>query len=168
MNPSVFPSPHEFRPERWLDGDPRLEQYMVSFSRGSRSCIGMKYVLFLLLSSLVFLFPSKAFPPSPALPMRVLCSFRHLLPLAPKSRLAKHATSLTAVYVCTHNRWTTDSLLFWLDSLAYCELYLTLAHLFRRYDMQLFETSKEDMEWKDTFVILRRGHLRVLLKEAED
>ena len=45
MNPSVFPSPDEFQPERWLDGDPRLDQHMCSFSRGSRICIGKKYVL---------------------------------------------------------------------------------------------------------------------------
>ena len=44
MNPSVFPSPDEFRPERWLDGDPRLDKHMCSFSRGSRICIGKKYV----------------------------------------------------------------------------------------------------------------------------
>lgn len=44
MNSTVFPSPHEFRPERWLDGDPKLDQYMCSFSRGTRGCIGMKYV----------------------------------------------------------------------------------------------------------------------------
>ena len=44
MNPTIFPSPEEFRPERWLDGDTLLDHYMVSFSRGSRACIGMKYV----------------------------------------------------------------------------------------------------------------------------
>lgn len=42
MNRDIFPSPEEFRPERWLDGDPKLEQYLVSFSRGSRACIGIK------------------------------------------------------------------------------------------------------------------------------
>ena len=45
MNPSVFPSPQEFQPERWLDGDPVLDQHLCSFSRGSRSCLGQKYVL---------------------------------------------------------------------------------------------------------------------------
>ena len=47
-DPDVFKNPHEFRPERWL-GDPeevsRLEAHMISFSRGSRSCLGIKLVL---------------------------------------------------------------------------------------------------------------------------
>lgn len=39
MNPTVFPDPHAFRPERWLE-DPGLEKYQVAFSRGTRSCLG--------------------------------------------------------------------------------------------------------------------------------
>jgi cytochrome P450 len=46
MNESIFPDPSEFKPERWL-GNPRgpsglkpLGHYLVSFSRGARSCIG--------------------------------------------------------------------------------------------------------------------------------
>lgn len=92
MDPSVFPSPHEFRPERWLDNDPRLDQHMCSFSRGSRSCMGM--------------------------------------------------------------------------NLAYCELTLTLAHLLRRYDLELYETTRKDMEWKDSFVPIKKGYLKVLLKKV--
>ncbi|KAF3483738.1 cyrochrome P450 [Arthroderma uncinatum] len=40
----VFPDSHNFVPERWLDLEERkhLEKYMVSFSSGSRRCIGMK------------------------------------------------------------------------------------------------------------------------------
>ena len=43
----VFPDSHEFIPERWLDnpktkrGD-SLERYFVGFSKGTRSCIGVK------------------------------------------------------------------------------------------------------------------------------
>ena len=38
-------------------------------------------------------------------------------------------------------------------SLAHAELYLTLATLFRRYDMQLFKTRREDVEpARDFFV----------------
>lgn len=40
QNPSVFPSPKEFRPERWLN-NPSLSRYLVSFSKGSRQCVGI-------------------------------------------------------------------------------------------------------------------------------
>ncbi|EXJ89675.1 hypothetical protein A1O3_02742 [Capronia epimyces CBS 606.96] len=42
----IFPSPHEFRPERWI-GTPKtkdgssLERYFVGFGKGSRSCLGI-------------------------------------------------------------------------------------------------------------------------------
>lgn len=46
MNPSLFPEPSEFRPERWLNSqgqrDKRLEKYLMSFSRGHRQCVGMQ------------------------------------------------------------------------------------------------------------------------------
>ncbi|KAF9892112.1 hypothetical protein FE257_002518 [Aspergillus nanangensis] len=40
---SVFPDSYRFNPERWTDLNERkrLEKYMVSFSKGSRVCIGM-------------------------------------------------------------------------------------------------------------------------------
>lgn len=95
MDPSVFPDPTEFRPERWLcQNTKELDQYMCSFSRGSRSCLGM--------------------------------------------------------------------------NLAYCELNLTLAHLLRRFDFQLHQTTAEDMEWDDCFLPITKGHLRVMLREAEE
>ncbi|KAF2634512.1 cytochrome P450 [Massarina eburnea CBS 473.64] len=38
----IFPHSHLFVPERWLDGaGVGLEKYMVSFGRGTRSCIGV-------------------------------------------------------------------------------------------------------------------------------
>ena len=37
---SIFPTPEEFRPERWIE-DPRLDRYLVAFSKGSRQCLGM-------------------------------------------------------------------------------------------------------------------------------
>lgn len=43
-DPAFFLDPHVFRPERWLGSKEEtdiLEAHMVSFSRGSRSCIGM-------------------------------------------------------------------------------------------------------------------------------
>ncbi|OAP56011.1 hypothetical protein AYL99_10163 [Fonsecaea erecta] len=41
-DPAIFPDPYSFRPERWLGSNvDELESHMVSFSRGSRNCIGM-------------------------------------------------------------------------------------------------------------------------------
>ncbi|KAM5431408.1 hypothetical protein MferCBS31731_007894 [Microsporum ferrugineum] len=42
-NEDIFPDSHSFVPERWLDLQKRkyLEKYMVSFSSGSRRCLGM-------------------------------------------------------------------------------------------------------------------------------
>jgi cytochrome P450 len=37
---SIFPDSKEFRPERWIE-DPRLDRYLVAFSKGSRQCLGM-------------------------------------------------------------------------------------------------------------------------------
>lgn len=45
-HPELFPDPHVFRPERWLDENGKrhhdLDRYILSFSRGSRQCIGIK------------------------------------------------------------------------------------------------------------------------------
>lgn len=38
--PDTYPSPQEFRPERFLD-DPQLKRYQLTFSRGTRVCAGM-------------------------------------------------------------------------------------------------------------------------------
>ncbi|KAF4910811.1 Cytochrome P450 monooxygenase sdnE [Colletotrichum fructicola] len=44
-HPDLFPNPGQFRPERWLDERGRrhhhLDKYVLSFSRGSRQCIGI-------------------------------------------------------------------------------------------------------------------------------
>ncbi|KAF5345152.1 hypothetical protein D9758_009718 [Tetrapyrgos nigripes] len=41
-NDKVFPDPHRFSPERWLqDQTKELDSYLVPFSRGPRQCIGM-------------------------------------------------------------------------------------------------------------------------------
>jgi cytochrome P450 len=39
-NTSIFPSPEEFQPERWLN-NPSLSRYLFSFSKGSRQCVGI-------------------------------------------------------------------------------------------------------------------------------
>ena len=38
--PQYFPDPNTFRPERWIE-NPRLDRYLLTFSRGSRICLGM-------------------------------------------------------------------------------------------------------------------------------
>jgi len=39
-DPSIFPQPKEFRPERWIE-NPRLDKYLFAFSKGTRQCVGM-------------------------------------------------------------------------------------------------------------------------------
>lgn len=49
LNPDIFPEPHKFRPDRWLEpGAEALDTWLVAFSKGPRSCLGIKYVLRLL------------------------------------------------------------------------------------------------------------------------
>jgi cytochrome P450 len=48
LNPELFEDPHAFRPERWLEerGDKEnLETWLIPFSKGSRSCVGLKCVM---------------------------------------------------------------------------------------------------------------------------
>ncbi|KAM3081124.1 hypothetical protein ACMFMG_005080 [Clarireedia jacksonii] len=40
MDPRIFPDPHKFNPDRWIE-NPSLVKYLVSFSKGSRQCLGM-------------------------------------------------------------------------------------------------------------------------------
>jgi len=42
-NAVIFPDPNSFKPERWLPLDTegkRLQKFLVSFSKGSRQCLG--------------------------------------------------------------------------------------------------------------------------------
>ncbi|KAJ5726764.1 benzoate 4-monooxygenase cytochrome P450 [Penicillium malachiteum] len=56
---SIFPDSFSFKPERWMEVGPnadRLTKYMVSFTRGSRQCLGYNlsfHVLYLTISSFV-------------------------------------------------------------------------------------------------------------------
>ena len=54
LNPSIFPDPLSFEPERFIE-KPRLKRYIMSFSQGSRQCLGMNVAyaeLYLVLSGL--------------------------------------------------------------------------------------------------------------------
>lgn len=52
-NPSLFPNPRSFEPERWLQPSKgQLRKYLVPFGKGSRQCLGMKYVPILWTESL--------------------------------------------------------------------------------------------------------------------
>ena len=72
-NASIFPSPSNFQPERWLQPNAaELQKYLVPFCRGTRACVGM--------------------------------------------------------------------------NLAYAEIFITVAVLFRRFDFGLWRTGREDVE----------------------
>ncbi|KAK4499586.1 hypothetical protein PRZ48_010104 [Zasmidium cellare] len=43
FDPEIFPEPHTFDPDRWIraaEEGKRLDRYLVSFSKGSRMCVG--------------------------------------------------------------------------------------------------------------------------------
>lgn len=86
-NADIFPDPYTFVPERWLqsvDESKRLDRYMVSFSKGSRRCIGIH--------------------------------------------------------------------------LAYAELYITLATIFRRFRFELYETTRRDVDPKIDYFAPKPEH----------
>lgn len=66
-DPEIFPDPLEYRPERWIEAAEagvRLEKYMVSFGRGSRSCVGINLAwaeLYLTLANVVIQFDMAPF-----------------------------------------------------------------------------------------------------------
>ncbi|KAL1594526.1 hypothetical protein SLS60_010286 [Paraconiothyrium brasiliense] len=54
-------------------------------------------------------------------------------------------------------------------NLAYATLHLTVAHLFRRFDVQTEGfTTEADMEWHDCFVTAPAGHIKGLVKRRDD
>lgn len=59
-----FKDPQTFRPERWLEPDAgELDRYMVSFSRGSRSCLGINLATAELYLAFAYLFRVFDFTP---------------------------------------------------------------------------------------------------------
>lgn len=51
-------------------------------------------------------------------------------------------------------------------SLAYTELYLTLGHVFRKFEVTVHGTSDVDMEWTECGVARTVVELKVKLREA--
>ncbi len=44
-NPDIFAEPFKFQPQRWIGPDVRgLDNFLLSFGKGPRSCLGVKYV----------------------------------------------------------------------------------------------------------------------------
>ena len=40
MDPTIFPDPERFDPERWLQ-EQRLDKYLTNFCKGTRGCLGI-------------------------------------------------------------------------------------------------------------------------------
>jgi len=58
-DPSIFPDPTTFNPERWLE-NPHLSRYLVSFCKGSRGCLGINLAyaeIYMCLASIFVAFP---------------------------------------------------------------------------------------------------------------
>ncbi|ESK81719.1 benzoate 4-monooxygenase cytochrome p450 [Moniliophthora roreri MCA 2997] len=87
-DPTVFPEPKQFKPERWLDENSReVEKYLVAFSKGPRICLGI--------------------------------------------------------------------------NLAWCELYLIFANVFRKLDLEIWNTTVDDLKFQDFFLPMYTGnHLK--------
>jgi len=95
-NPDIFPNPMTFDPERWMQDDSfKLEPYLVSFSKGPRSCLGI--------------------------------------------------------------------------NLAWCELYLIIATVFRKLELVPDNSTIEDISYREYFVPLHRGkHFHTFVDATAD
>ncbi|KAL1989438.1 hypothetical protein VTN49DRAFT_7249 [Thermomyces lanuginosus] len=91
-DPTIFEKPDEFIPDRWLGENAKdLEKWLVPFSKGPRSCLGL--------------------------------------------------------------------------NLAWAELYLCMAYVFRKFDIELDPSSPSKLEWRDCFLPEYRGpHLKAIMK----
>ena len=67
FDPEIFPHPNAFKPDRWLDAaaqGERLDRYLVTFSKGTRSCLGINIAyseLYLGVAALVSRFDMKLY-----------------------------------------------------------------------------------------------------------
>lgn len=63
QDPTLFPNPEQFRPERWIE-NPRLDRYQVAFNKGTRICLGINLAyaeLYLMLAGIFRSYGSVAF-----------------------------------------------------------------------------------------------------------
>ncbi|KAK8076531.1 Cytochrome P450 monooxygenase sdnE [Apiospora phragmitis] len=106
-DPTLFPQPLEFRPERWLVDDEaeagvkredgrRLERYMVSFMRGSRACIGVNLAWAELYLALAYVVARFDLPPYDTTVERDLLIDRDLFVGVPK----RESKGIRAKVVC--------------------------------------------------------------------
>lgn len=112
MDPEIFPDPESFKPERWIQATEQgqnLARFLVSFSKGSRACIGIKYVL------LILFIPSLFWSMGPCI-------------------------SIIRKFLNQLNFWS-----FHTYSLAYAELYIAIASFVRRFDMEICETTMDNI-----------------------
>ncbi|ORY63203.1 cytochrome P450 [Pseudomassariella vexata] len=71
MDPHIFPEPESFKPERWIEAaknGEHLNKFIVSFSRGSRICLGMNLAyaeLFMTLASMIRRFDIELYETGP-------------------------------------------------------------------------------------------------------
>jgi cytochrome P450 len=62
-SPLLFPNPNDFKPERWIEAatsDEHLEQYILAFGKGTRSCVGINLAyaeIYTILATLFRKFP---------------------------------------------------------------------------------------------------------------
>ncbi len=136
LDSELYPSPHEWRPERFLD-NPQLSKQSLTFSRGTRICLGVR------LHSFLFI---------PILPCSLSSSSLQL--------------PLSADFLRT-SRLTCKQM-----NLAYSEIYIFIAAIFRRYNiydpaasdsirqqispfpsLELFETTRADVDIDSDFAI---------------
>ena len=137
-----------------------MEKYMVTFSRGSRVCIGIKYVL--RVSNLNVPYCRTATLRPNALVKAVSYNLFRLSSLIPPNSSGIKFLAIPLARYKFYCSWMVQC------SLAYAELNLTLAHLFRRFDLEFFQTTEEDLEWDDCLVPMTWGHLRVIVRQAQD
>ena len=106
LNPSIYPEPEKFKPERWLrqtasgGNDEKgidLDKFFVPFGKGGRACQGMKYVFIsrLPLLSTTKLSYQSLLSSSPSTSFSFLSHLRPLPPSIPKHHY--HATTTSTI-----------------------------------------------------------------------
>ena len=91
--------------------------------------------------------------------LRLFIHQHYQTPVNPYSRVPqkRELVSLPDIFSSSH-----------INSLAYAQLFLTIAQLMRRFDLTLSETTAADMEWDDCYTPKTRGHLRVTVEPLSE